>query len=78
MINECIKKKTKKNSALMTKLNLIDSNIKDRLIKSYLLRCRLVYGVRYLTWRASLLTHENELLEVYNILIYLFRNKRLW
>lgn len=43
IISESLKKKNKKSSALLKKLNMMDDAIKYGMIDAYLLRCKLLY-----------------------------------
>jgi hypothetical protein len=55
IVKKCNAKKTKKKQALMKKLHLLKQEIKDAVIKAYLLRCKVRYSVAYSEWRIAIL-----------------------
>jgi len=44
-------KKTKKKTALMKKLNLMNDDIKNSMIIAYLERCKIKYQITFAEWR---------------------------
>lgn len=55
----------------------MDESIKEAMIKAYLLRCRLVYKVKYYTWKVSILNHESDIQEVILFIINAYRKMKL-
>ena len=53
-----MQKKTKEKQALWKKLNLIDNNVKDLIIKAYMLRCKLRFQQKFLEWRLDFKLNE--------------------
>lgn len=48
-----IQKKSKKNQGLMKKLNNLKPEVKEIVIKAYLLRCKYKYSAIYTEWRIN-------------------------
>lgn len=54
-----ISKKSKKNTAILKKLNMMSNEMKDSVIQAYLLRCKYKFSVVYSEWRMQLKYNKN-------------------
>lgn len=53
LIKFYITKKNKRSKNLVTKLNLIDQKVRDRIIKIYFEKCTFDYSVKFNQWRVK-------------------------